>query len=444
MRKEEERARASLLRLAKEHNRNVEDLEKLREDNKAAAGAAETAACSGGHLGRVLTDLPFYQIWAESAALLIDQGQFQPAREFLHEAHGAARDLGDKNTAAECLLQLARLAFREKQFGQAVQCARHAQAELKGSGTEQFWYDTTIIIVDSLAAELDIKDGAALARSELVHATTVFWQLWKTRSNKQSLLGVLLARLERRLGNLQADMARQRLADKLCHAQRAEAALLSASVKLENAATRLLAEGRTREAIQCFQDNLRCLEHVALGQPNAAQRRHHLLAAITAGRSGVQVAQRSLSDALLCAPLSDSHVMSLPLQRLSAQLKLDLVRVLLLAYDMHVEQSRADRLRQEAKDELVRAVEDYIRSTPKPNEYESIWIEVTRSAVDMALNQLADAHNLLQGMPEMRASVMLLTGRALRLHGSLLNPDPPMQWDFHDFVILLLSVSSVV
>ena len=82
------------------------------------------------HLGKVLGAVTFRDVWTDTAEILIRQGHYQSARDFLNEANIAAQSFEDVPLQAKILYLLGMLSFEEAQYGQVVNLCKKAQVRL--------------------------------------------------------------------------------------------------------------------------------------------------------------------------------------------------------------------------------------------------------------------------------------------------------------------------
>ena len=99
------------------------------------------------------------------------QGQYQPARELLNEAHQSAVAFDDQTLVGKALLLLARLSFLEAQYGQTVNLCVEAQHTYDGN--EMFWFETTELMVDAQIADYNIKARDRMRKVDIHIAVSV-------------------------------------------------------------------------------------------------------------------------------------------------------------------------------------------------------------------------------------------------------------------------------
>ncbi len=299
-RKEEERVREHLASRGGRSNTGGECRSRPTGASSQLAAAAENRP---DHLGRAITAAPLHEVWLTTAQLLLGQAQNRPCRQMLHEAHFAAVQLGDVELQAQSLLQLARLAFVEGQYGQAVKCAREAQSLY--AGDEAFWCESSLLIADALANDRQLRHGRKMARSELLAALRVFRILTSQRPNKAGLLNICAGRVEARLGELQAESALDAQGPKPGLRDVTERTLLSAASKLQAAVLRLLSEGAQRPAAQVCRRLAGIYEELSERQTDPQRWHASLVEAIGAAERAVEISETALRDALALTSLQD-------------------------------------------------------------------------------------------------------------------------------------------
>nr|XP_009929955.1 PREDICTED: tetratricopeptide repeat protein 40 [Opisthocomus hoazin] len=100
--------------------------------------------------GKGLSALSLPCLWIEKAEVLIQLGMYQPARLLLSEAHAATQELRALYNVSRCLYLFAVLANLERNHRQAK--ALLEKAQLLG-GDEQFWYNSTLSLIEAILEE---------------------------------------------------------------------------------------------------------------------------------------------------------------------------------------------------------------------------------------------------------------------------------------------------
>ncbi|PAA91512.1 hypothetical protein BOX15_Mlig026945g4 [Macrostomum lignano] len=434
VRREEARARETLAELARELGRDPAELTAAAGAVHGGGGDAEDDSLAGGHLGEQLGELQLHTQWLEMARLLTEQAQYQTARLLLREVQLTASEIGDRRCLAGALQELGRLALREKQFGQAAQCVRQAQAMMQGWASEEDWFLSCQLLIEATAGDYTKKDALSRAKTEALRSIAVFEELGRQRSNKASLIDFLVGRLELLFGRLQIAWALDRLSQRLCSRGRAHRWLEVARRFLHCGLERLTNGRDFRHALECFQQLGTCQMEMSRLASDEEGKRQMLVDAASCFRAATRYAEAFVADAQTSGPPGDLRKVCPPAHRLAAAAKLSLADCLLQLLEIQVDEERTQAELQLAKSADTKAVEEFVQETPRLTESQSAWMSKVRLAFDLAVGQLQDAHSLSApgGPLPTRAHSLALIGRALRLLASRLDPDSPAQWRLLD------------
>uniref|UniRef100_A0A1I8ITK5 TPR_REGION domain-containing protein n=1 Tax=Macrostomum lignano TaxID=282301 RepID=A0A1I8ITK5_9PLAT len=434
VRREEARARETLAELARELGRDPAELTAAAGAVHGGGGDAEDDSLAGGHLGEQLGELQLHTQWLEMARLLTEQAQYQTARLLLREVQLTASEIGDRRCLAGALQELGRLALREKQFGQAAQCVRQAQAMMQGWASEEDWFLSCQLLIEATAGDYTKKDALSRAKTEALRSIAVFEELGRQRSNKASLIDFLVGRLELLFGRLQIAWALDRLSQRLCSRGRAHRWLEVARRFLHCGLERLTNGRDFRHALECFQQLGTCQMEMSRLASDEEGKKQLLVDAASCFRAATRYAEAFVADAQTSGPPGDLRKFCPPAHRLAAAAKQSLADCLLQLLEIQVDEERTQAERQLAKSADTKAVEEFVQETPRLTESQSAWMSKVRLAFDLAVGQLQDAHSLSSpgGPLPTRARSLALIGRALRLLASRLDPDSPAQWRLLD------------
>nr|XP_020735663.1 cilia- and flagella-associated protein 46 [Odocoileus virginianus texanus] len=157
--------------------------------------------------GRGLDGTSFPLLWTLKAEVLLKMELYQPARLLLSEAYLAFQELGDPLAQSRCLHLLAQLANKEKQHGQARRMVEKAQ---RLGGSEEFWYQSTLTLADSLlSAEGERRETLVCKLFQKLIDT--FNVLKKERPNRMPMLEFMTTDLEARCVSLQIKAVEEQL-----------------------------------------------------------------------------------------------------------------------------------------------------------------------------------------------------------------------------------------
>ncbi|KAL4232411.1 Cilia and flagella associated protein 46 [Mactra antiquata] len=201
--KEEMRVRETIAKLATESKQSTRSLLSKRQETVNTDKSEDKIQ---SHLGKVLGAVQFRDVWTDTAEILIRQGHYQTAREFLIEAHATGVSFEDKPQQARALYLLGTLAMEEAQYGQAINFCGKAQS--LHHGDEMFWYDTTMLIVNATLQDYENRNAKKIARGVLVKALNEFMRIRDERPNRESVLAFVISMFEAKLAGTQWSIIR--------------------------------------------------------------------------------------------------------------------------------------------------------------------------------------------------------------------------------------------
>ncbi|XP_059947631.1 cilia- and flagella-associated protein 46 [Mesoplodon densirostris] len=373
-----------------------------------------------GETGRGLDGMSFPQLWTLKAEVLLELDLYQPARLLLSEAYLAFQELDDPCAESKCLHLLARLANKEKKYGQARKMIEKAQHL---GGGEQFWYDSTLTLADTLlSTEKERREAVVCQLFEKLMDT--FNVLKKERPNRMPVLEFMTTDLEARCVSLQIKAVQEpvdceplqnsflpmEMDDRLLEIEEKFTNIghkeKCVDIKLERAKMKRLSAQNEKDEERktaCY------LEAYDLVQRAAAEE-EELFHRI----------QGSLS-------LQGLQNVSTPLMRRLAHLKLSLVEVCLDTLQLMWEETLERQLEQGSVDKLLA---DYLQS---PSDYTCVglrWFTLKRTLAHTVLAQLGSLQPLCAGCVELRAQLLGLAGKALHLLAVHADPlRPAFYWE---------------
>nr|XP_030688013.1 cilia- and flagella-associated protein 46 [Globicephala melas] len=373
-----------------------------------------------GETGRGLDGMSFPQLWTLKAEVLLEMDLYQPARLLLSEAYLAFQELDDPCAESKCLHLLARLANKEKKYGQARKMAERAQHL---GGSEQFWYESTLTLADTLLSTENERREAVVCQlfQKLIDTFNV---LKKERPNRMPILEFMTTDLEARCVSLQLKAAQEpgdsepfqnsallmEMDNRLLEIEEKFTSIghkeKCVDIKLERAKMKRLSAQNEKDAEQktaCYLEAYDLVQRAAAEEEELFQRIQGLLSL-----QGLQ------------------HV-STPLGRRLAHLKLSLVEVCLDTLQRTWEETLERQLEQGSVDKLLA---DYLQS---PSDYTSVglkWFTLKRTLAHTVLAQLGSLQPLCTGCVELRAQLLSLAGKALHLLAVHADPlHPAFYWE---------------
>uniref|UniRef100_A0A2K6BDB7 Cilia and flagella associated protein 46 n=2 Tax=Macaca TaxID=9539 RepID=A0A2K6BDB7_MACNE len=393
-----------------------------------------------GETGRGLDGTSFPLLWMLKAEVLLEMNLYQPARLLLSEAHLAFQELDEPCAEAQCLLLLAQLANKEKNYGQAKKMI--AQAQPLG-GSEEFWYNSTLTLAEALLSMEHPGREATVCHifQKLINAFKI---LKKERPNRLPLLEFMITDLEARCLSL-----RVRVAQQSAVTEATECSLLlkdmddslleierkfidcgykenCVDVKLERAKIkRLRAQNEEDEE----QKTAYYLEAYGLAQGAVVEEEGRLLS--VQGLLSLQDVSKCPGllhdlegDARLAPQLQNVNT---PLMRKLARLKLSLVEMALDMLQFIWEEARGQ---QSGQGSLEKLLADYLQNTSDCTSVGLQWFTLKRTLAHEALAQLGSLQPLSVGCVQIRARLLGLAGRALHLLAMQADPvRPACYWE---------------
>ncbi|KAK6186277.1 hypothetical protein SNE40_008346 [Patella caerulea] len=427
--REELRVKESLTRLAAEGK-----VEKRTLASRAqfVPPKAEEKDVSVNHLGKVLGGVSIREIWTDIAQVLIRQGYYQHARNYLNEANIAASAFGDKDLQVRILYRLAQLSYNEAQYGQAINFCKAAQD--LDCGNEIFWYESTMLMVDATLKDYENKNSKRIARKIVVHALNEFHQIYEERPNRMSTMCYILASLEAKLASIQASILMT--GERRSTVPRVMKGLLSACEKFENGIEKLLRSDYKREALPYIKEHANVLKHIA-GEAIETEIKHtYLLQALAVLKEGVIIAEDVYKDSYTLSSLQDMRGLSLPIQRELVEIQILCGQLLIDILRLQTKESRNKQLEDERKGSVLLMVEDFVRQTPNYTHMEKDWVDIKQTVGEEAMTMLLNSHSLSANILSLRAQSLLNIGTCLHILGQAISPAVPPQWLVNQMEIL--------
>uniref|UniRef100_A0A0D9QWE0 Cilia and flagella associated protein 46 n=1 Tax=Chlorocebus sabaeus TaxID=60711 RepID=A0A0D9QWE0_CHLSB len=393
-----------------------------------------------GETGKGLDGTSFPLLWMLKAEVLLEMNLYQPARLLLSEAHLAFQELDEPCAEAQCLLLLAQLANKEKNYGQAKKMIAQAQAL---GGSEEFWYNSTLTLAEALLSMEHPGREATVCHifQKLINAFKI---LKKERPNRLPLLEFMITDLEARCLSLRVRVAQQSAVTEatecLLLLKDMDDSLLEierkfidcgykencVDVKLERAKIkRLRAQNEEDEE----QKTAYYLEAYGLAQGAVVEEevRLHSVQGLLSLQDSYAIHQKIKLLILSLVRLQDLQNVNTPLMRKLARLKLSLVEMALDMLQFIWEEARGQ---QSGQGSLEKLLADYLQNTSDCTSVGLQWFTLKRTLAHEALAQLGSLQPLSVGCVQIRARLLGLAGRALHLLAMQADPvRPACYWE---------------
>ncbi|XP_047559332.1 cilia- and flagella-associated protein 46 isoform X1 [Lutra lutra] len=366
-----------------------------------------------GDTGRGLEGTSFPQLWLLKADVLLEMDMYQPARLLLAEACLAFQELGDPHAEAKCLHLLAQLANKEKNHARALKLVEQAR---RLGGDEEFWHGSALTLADALLAKGG-EGSKVMACREFQRLIDVFRDLQRERPNRAPVLEFMSTDLEARCVSL-----RIRAVEDLAGCEPPECLFLLTELhdRLTEIEKKLTAWGYKEQCVDIKLERAKIKRLCARNERGEEQRMAYHLEAYDLVQSAVAEAEALFLS--VQGLLSSQESVSTPLTRKLAGLRLHLAEASLDLLQLTWAEAQARRLGQGSADRLLA---DYLQSLSDVTSVDLKWFTLRRTLAHVALAQLGSLHSLSAGHVEIRAQVLGLAGKALRLLAVHTDPEHP-------------------
>ncbi|XP_070326623.1 cilia- and flagella-associated protein 46 isoform X5 [Odocoileus virginianus] len=355
--------------------------------------------------GRGLDGTSFPLLWTLKAEVLLKMELYQPARLLLSEAYLAFQELGDPLAQSRCLHLLAQLANKEKQHGQARRMVEKAQ---RLGGSEEFWYQSTLTLADSLlSAEGERRETLVCKLFQKLIDT--FNVLKKERPNRMPMLEFMTTDLEARCVSLQIKAVEEQL-DR--DPQENLFLMLEIDRRLLEVEEKFASIGHKEQCMDIQLERARIKRLSAQSEKFEEQKTACYLEAYDLAQRAVAGAVDLFLSVQSLLSLHDVQNVSSPVMRKLRYLMLSLVEGCLDTLQLTWEDARRRQLEQSSTDKLL---SDFLQS---PSDYTAVglkWFNLKHSLVHMVLAQLGSLQSLSADSEEPHPWFLGLAGKALHL-----------------------------
>ncbi|KAF4019376.1 hypothetical protein G4228_010549 [Cervus hanglu yarkandensis] len=355
--------------------------------------------------GRGLDGTSFPLLWTLKAEVLLKMELYQPARLLLSEAYLAFQELGDPLAQSRCLHLLAQLANKEKKHGQARRMVEKAQ---RLGGSEEFWYQSTLTLADSLlSAEGERRETLVCKLFQKLIDT--FNVLKKERPNRMPMLEFMTTDLEARCVSLQIKAVEGQL-DR--DPQENLFLTLEVDRRLLEVEEKFASIGHKEKCVDIQLERARVKRLSAQSEKFEEQRTACYLEAYDLAQRAVAGAADLFLSVQSLLSLHDLQNVSSPVMRKLRYLKLSLVEGCLDTLQLTWEDARRRQLEQSSTDKLL---SDFLQS---PSDYTAVglkWFSLKHSLVHMVLAQLGSLQSLSVDSEEPHPWFLGLAGKTLHL-----------------------------
>ncbi|XP_036685221.1 cilia- and flagella-associated protein 46 isoform X2 [Balaenoptera musculus] len=373
-----------------------------------------------GETGRGLDGMSFPQLWTLKAEVLLEMDLYQPARLLLSEAYLAFQELDDPCAESKCLHLLARLANKEKKYGQARKMIERAQ---RLGGSEQFWYDSTLTLADTLLSTENERREAVVCQlfQKLIDTFNV---LKKERPNRMPILEFMTTDLEARCVSLQIKAILEPVG---CEPLQNSFLLMEMDDRLSEIEEKFTNIGHKEKCVDIKLERAKMKRLSAQNEKDEERKTACYLEAYDLVQRAAAEEEEQFHRIQGLLSLQGLQNVGTPRMRRLAHLKLSLVEVCLDTLQLTWEETLERQLERGSVHKLLA---DYLHS---PSDYTSVglkWFTLKRTLAHTVLAQLGSLQPLCAGCVELRAQLLGLAGKALHLLAVHADPlRPAFYWE---------------
>eukprot|EP00731_Ephydatia_muelleri_P020303 Em0013g30a len=346
--------------------------------------------------------IPTREVWLQQAQLLVEQGQYQPARELLDEAFQSCQVYEDRLVLGRVLLAQASLATIEKNYPLAAELLQKLQ---KLPLPAMVWLEAVLLQCE------------VLSHTHLQHMDSIV----------EHSLSVLAGRLHNNERHF-LEYARVKLRAKhavVSISQLESSRLLDQCQVVSVCADHLAQLGHHYEATQLWTIEANTLKSVGLAMKGQGHYKQLLLKALDSCHKSRCTLQTLLDVAQELCKLSQA--VSLPVQHKLVISMLDEAHLLAAIFEDHAHTQRDLWNKRRQKSSAEKLIEDYVKGTADHSTEDQVWSGTSRCAMEQALSLLVSAHSLAFD-EDMRSQISYASGHLLLLLSEHTSPHGPLQW----------------
>ncbi|XP_025093435.1 cilia- and flagella-associated protein 46-like isoform X2 [Pomacea canaliculata] len=405
--------------------------EEMRVKDSLARTTAESSSrakdgrkTTASHLGKVLGAVCQREVWADLAEVLIRLGYLQKAREYLNEANIAAEAFSDTTLQGHIMYLFGKLAFEEAQFGQATNFCKAAQEIHQGD--EMFWFETMLLLVESVICDYTNKNRRHLALKLLAHAVNEFLKITNERPNRYATLNFIMTTFEAKAASVQMQIILDHHKD--INSPVAMKSVLTVCEKLDNCVEKLIRLGHRRKAVTLTTEHASYLIMLARAATEVQVEHGYYLEALSVLKEAASLAEQVFTDALTLTSLQESQTLSFPVQRELANVYACQGELLVEVAALQVKEMRSIQLAEQRKGSIIRLVEEYTHQSPLLSPTQKGWLSKRLTVFEEAMTVLINAHSLAGNITELKIKALAGLGKVLRILAEHKDPDPPPLW----------------
>ncbi|XP_035982462.1 cilia- and flagella-associated protein 46 [Fundulus heteroclitus] len=355
-------------------------------------------------------DLSSQDIWLQKAEVCLGMGLYQSARQLLAEALMVARELGDETAETKSLLSLAALACQEHNYAKALILLDKAQIL---GGDYDFWYHFTLVRV---TAVVGLRDRASQTKVDQIikQGCEALQLIAGLQVNRLSELRSMIASLENR-GAVECIRAIAEATTAETFSPEDVQRLKAACDTLRVSAAALTRLNYGQQAAEAHRDCAHGLRLLGKKVTDIEEKHGYLLDGLSQMQLAVALQEHVVLSAQRLFVPQESCDLSLQSITKLLHLRVGLIEFCLEILEELCAQRTHQAFARSKKTSTEIALEEFTRSSPRPNSTEMEWQNTGRTLGQTILCQLAAVNSQSLDNVEIRARCLSLMGKYLRL-----------------------------
>jgi hypothetical protein len=318
----------------------------------------------------------YKDVWMQIADVLIENGYFLTARDFIYESLNACVEFDDSYTMSKIHYYLGRIALYDCNF---IEARNYASSAQKLGIDEMFWFKCVRLLVDSYKFDRQDKEAYDKSVKLLKKALELVENERERRKNKSDTLAYIYSMLNYDLAEIsydghlndkfsESEMVRKQSIGK--RAQKKNSMHPNLFKKLSQVANMyqlsidtLLSNGYKREAIRILKSHVGLLIQFATDCHNLDAKKDYYLQAFTVVNDASQIVNELWVEIVSSMPTSTYlQQVSLPLQREMIDVKLIMSRLLTDMLEVHLNEVLVFNEKNMKKNYLVKVIKFFFKS----------------------------------------------------------------------------------
>lgn len=344
----------------------------------------------------ISNEVCLWRVWLQIAYLLLQQGQYQPSRELLHQVNHISQVYNDEHTTVKTLLLMAELSVLEKRPEDTINII--TQVQNLSCDTDDW-----IRLINILCCVYEGKtvENMLMNTINTIHSSSC--DLHMSSCDLQYIRAVIYGRLASITESLNHNM---------------EEDLLSCIEYLQSCGYYTEA----KDILHTLADYYRLKCNSSSDESN-----RYLLKAVIYSRRSVKILQQIYEEYLILCQSSSSVVP--PIQRDLITAQFELCNILLIVLKRKVEREKQSRILLQQKSSIEKMISQFLQETPLYNDAEQQWRDIEQQSGEEGLSILSNTFSLCLSDQHLMAQCLLCTGLFLYQMSYETSPDTSQQWN---------------